>query len=374
MCSHCERGLLLWMISQLLGLVLSAQKTDSAASHARQPTIFTISGAIHHGSVFAHSPLVENTKGARPTGFEVSLGWQRNDAIAWDLCNCYPRGGLMIAYYDYDTEVLGKSINAAYFLEPNYRLGKKSFFSIKGAAGLSYLTNPFDSVKNPGNRSYSSAISGYLLVGIGLWFKLSDHWWLNGSVNYQHVSNAGLSQPNKGINWPTAAIAVSYQKNPQPYHTGTRNKEKTWKDKPPRWDLSLFGIAKKGSDENGNRKRFPLIGVGIQGSKQVGRINMLTLGAEIFIDAALRMQLKRDSIHSSPVKAGVTVGHEFLLGKFLFSQRLGVYVFDNTPYYDRIYHRWGIHYMMNSHWGTGIHLMAHRHVADFIDIRLSYTL
>jgi len=369
----CERWLFLWLILHLLSSGISAQKNDSTGLHANLSKIFNISAGMHHGFIFAHSPLVENTKGANPTGIEISFSWQRNDATAWNLCNCFPRNGVLIAYYDYDTEVLGKSISAAYFLEPNYKLGKKSFFSIKGAAGLSYLTNPFDSIENPTNQSYSAAINGYLLIGVGLWFKLSEHWWLNGSANYQHVSNAGLSQPNKGINWPTASIAIGYQKNPRPYYSGIRSTEKSWKDNPPRWDASIFGIAKKGSDENGNKKRLPLLGFSIQGSKQVGRINMLTLGAEIFYDEGLRMQLKRDSINASAIKSGVAFGHEFLLGKFLFSQRLGVYIFDQTPYYDRIYHRWGIHYMMNRHWGVGFHLLAHRHVADFIDIRLSYS-
>jgi hypothetical protein len=62
------------------------------------------------------------------------------------------------------------------------------------------------------------------------------------------------------------------------------------------------------------------------------------------------------------------------LGKFLFSQRIGVYVFDQTPYYDQVYHRWGIDYMINRHWGIGMNLLAHRQVADFIDIRITHSL
>jgi len=370
----CKKWLFLWLISQLLSHGISAQKNDSIGLDVKLPNIFNISSGIQHGFIFAHSPLVQNTKGANPTGIEISLGWQRSDAAAWDLCNCFPRKGLLISYYDYNTKILGKSVGAAYFLEPNYKLGKKSFFHIKGAAGLAYLTNPFDSIKNPGNQSYSAAVNGYLLVGIGLWFKLNDHWWLNGSLNYQHVSNGGLRQPNKGINWPTVGIAIGYQKNPRPYYSGTRNNERSWKDDPPRWDMSIFGIAKKGVDEHGNRKRLPLFGFSIQGGKQVGRINMLTLGAEIFYDETLRIRLKHDSIDASAIKSGITFGHEFLLGKFLFSQRIGVYIFDQTPYYDPIYHRWGIHYRMNRHWGVGLNLLAHRHVADFVDIRLSYSL
>jgi hypothetical protein len=349
------------------------QGSDTLVASSTLPNIFSISAGIQHGFIFAHSPAVENTKGARPTGIELEFGWQRNDEATWNLCNCFPRKGVLLAYYDYDTEILGKSITAAYFLEPNYRLGKRTFFSLKGAAGLSYLTNPFDSVKNFSNQSYSTSVSGYLLVGIGLWHRFSDQWSLNTTVNYQHISNGGISQPNKGINWPTVGMSLRYQKSTGAYYTGVRTKEKFWKHKPLQYDISLFGMFKKGTDRNGNRKRLPLVGLNVQGGKQVGRISILTLGAEISHDKSLQTQLKRDTIDASAVRAGVALGHQFILGKFRFSQQLGVYVFDQTPYYDRIYHRWGLHYMVNQRWGVGFNLRAHRHVADFIDLRISYS-
>jgi hypothetical protein len=164
-----------------------------------------------------------------------------------------------------------------------------------------------------------------------------------------------------------------YQKDPRPYYKAPRSKEKFWENYPLRWDVGIFGIAKRGTDENGNNHRMPLIGGSIQCSKQVGRINMLTLGAELYGDKSLRMQLKRDSVDVSAVRAGFLVGHDFLLGKFVFTQRFGIYVFDQTPYYDRVYHRWGIHYFMNKHLGIGMQLKAHRHVADFVDLRITYS-
>lgn len=338
-----------------------------------QKNILSIGMGAQYGFIFAHSPEVENTKGARPAGLELNLSWQKNDSAVWNLCNCFPRRGIMLAYYDYDNAILGKNYTAAYFLEPVYRLWKNTFFSFKGVAGFSYLTNPFDSIHNPANRSYSTHVSGYLLVGIGLWFRLHDRWWLNASVNYQHESNAGLRQPNKGINWPTAGIAVTYLRHPQPYYTGVRKKEKYWKDIPLRWDAGIFGIAKRTLNEHGDSRRRLLLGFSLQGSKQVGRINALTAGTEIFTDGALRLQLQLDSVSASATRAGLLAGHEFLLGRFIFSQQLGVYVFNPTSRFDPIYHRWGIQYLSNNNWGIGARLLAHRHIADFIDLRVIYS-
>src|SRR5688500_1705284 len=61
--------------------------------------IFSTSIGIQHGFIFAHSPEVENTKGSLPTGAELIFSWQKSDAAVWDLCNCFPRKGLLLAYY-----------------------------------------------------------------------------------------------------------------------------------------------------------------------------------------------------------------------------------------------------------------------------------
>jgi hypothetical protein len=371
----CYRLLECLVVANLITISVLAQQNDSAINFNSEKSnhIFSMGAGVQHGFIFAHSRVVQNTKGANPTGIELILGWQRNDNETWSLCNCFPKKGLLLAFYDYDVKILGKSFNAAYFLEPFYKLTNRSFFSFKGLAGLAYLTNPFDSVTNPANQSYSAAVGIYLLVGLGVSFVLSEHWWMNGSINYQHISNGGLRQPNKGINWPTAGVSITYQKNPRPYYSAPRSKVKFWKDYPLRWDLGIFGIAKRGTTENGYSRRMPLIGGGLQTGKQVGRINMLTLGAEVYDDKSLRMQIKRDSIRASAVRSGLLIGHEFLLGKFVFSQRLGVYVFNQTPYYDRIYHRWGLHYFINKKLGVGFQLKAHRHVADFVDFRITYS-
>lgn len=349
-------------------LIFSGKQTDTLKD------MFSIGAGIQHGFIFAHSPEVENTKGANPTGVELIFSWQRNDAYVWDLCNCFPRKGLLLAYYDYDNIILDKSFMAAYFLEPTYSVGKKTLFSLKGTAGLSYLTNPFDTLKNPANRSYSTKLSAYLSLGVGVWFRLDRHWWLNASANFNHESNGGLRQPNKGINWPTAGIALSYQHKSRLYYSGMHSIEAFRINPSIRYDIGIFGIAKRALDENGNSRRLPLIGLSLQGSKQVGRINAITAGIEVFRDATLDSRLKNDSVNASPLRAGILAGHEFVLGKFLLSQRLGVYVFDQTPYFDQLYHRWSIHYRINSRIGAGVNLLAHRHIADFTDIKFTYSM
>lgn len=355
----------------------TAAQSDSLTSNianAKPINMFSVGLGLQHGFIFAHSQKVENTKGSNPSGIEMILSWQRNDPLIWNLCNCYPRKGLLLSYYDYDNAVLGKGITAAYFLEPVYKVGRNTFFSFKVSAGASYLTRPFDSIRHPNNRSYSTKMNAYLLVGLGVWIRLNDHWALSPSVNYNHESNGGMKEPNAGINWPTAGLTLSYQKAPRSYFTGVRSREKYWKNHSVRWDIGAFGTLKRALDPQGNSIRLPLIGLSFQGAKQVGRVNTLTVGAEVFKDWALRHQLKQDTIAASHVKAGILAGHEFVLGKFLFSQRLGFYIFDQTPDFDQLYHRWGLMYRFNQRLGIGVNLSAHRHIADFSDLKITYMI
>ena len=340
----------------------------------RPVNMFSTGLGIQHGFILAHSLSVENTKGSRPTGVEIILGWQRNDAAMWNLCNCFPRKGLLLSYYNYDNAVLGKSFTGAFFLEPTYRLGKNTFFSFRVATGISYLSNPFDSIRNPYNNSYSTHLNVYLLVGVGIWIKLNGRWWLNPSVNYSHESNGSMKQPNSGINWPTTGLTLSYQKNSRPYYSGSRLKDKFWRDRSIRWDIGFFGTLKRMLEKNGNSLRLPLMGLSFQGGKQVGRISVLTIGTEVFLDRAQRYKFKQDTVEASPVKAGILVGHEFILGKFLFTQRLGLYVFDQTPNFDKLYHRWGLHYRINPRLAVGLELSAHRHIADFSNLKITYSI
>lgn len=366
-------GVIIFFISATFHSFAQTDSSEAVISTGKQKSLFSIALGVQHGFIFAHSVDVQNTRGARPTGLETILSWQRNDSAIFSLCHCYPRQGLLLAYYDYDVDLLGKSGTAAYFLEPTYRISNRVLFSFKGAAGISYLSNPYDSIGNPGNQSYSTNLSGYLLVGIGAWVQLSEKWWLNPSVNYQHISNGGTRQPNKGINWPTTGIAVSYQPNSRPWYVGTRNTEKYWRNHSIRYDVASLGTIRRGYNESGSRERYLVGGVALQAGKQVGSLSMLTLGAEVYKDEELQEKLRREGLKASPVKAGVMLGHEFLLGQFQFSQRLGVYVFDQTPYYDRIFHRWGLQYRINRHFSAGFNLLAHRQIAEFVDFRLAYT-
>src|SRR5690606_32546451 len=145
--------------------------------------------------------------------------------------------------------------------------------------------------------------------------------------------------------------------------------KQSWRDFSNQYAIALLSTVRRGYDEEGERERYLVSGLAFQAGRQISNLSMLTLGAEAYLDGEVKEKLRRDGLDASPVKAGVLVGHEFLLGRFQFSQRLGVYAFDQTPYYDRIFHRWGLQFQVTQQFSAGFNLLAHRHIAEFVDFR-----
>lgn len=366
--------LCLFLLVHLTSSLFSPAQDNITDSSASPKKVFSISAGINTGFVIVHTKDVAFTKGSRPLGLELSSTWQRNDSESVNICNCYPKKGVVLNYYNMGNEHLGKIISAAFLLEPVYKINRHLLFSFKAVIGAAYGTNPFDSVTNPINHAYSLPVSTYLMLGTGMYFRISDHLSLNASLNFNHVSNGGMRLPNKGIDWPTAGIGLNYQKQTINYYSGKRTKPKDWKNNTIRWDLGIYGIVNKQMDENNKARFFPLVGLDLLVSKQVGNLNALTLATEMFTDPGHSLEVKvKDSVIASPLRAGLMIGHEFLLGKFIFGQQLGYYYFSQMPY-ERMYHRWTLVYRMNKHLSSGFSLLAHRQVADFFDLRITYSI
>jgi hypothetical protein len=187
---------------------------------------------------------------------------------------------------------------------------------------------------------------------------------------YNHFSNGGIRQPNKGINWPSVGVGLAY------YLKEFEFKKRAvinWRDIAPpqkRLDFTFF-IAYEEPRDN-----LFLIspGLEIKWSRQFARVNAYTLGGEVMYDNGTGYVLEQNGDEASPVKAGMAIGHEFLLGKFLFSQQFGVYLNNPNPMHSDVYQRYGLVFRINKTLNAGINLKAHGHVANFLDFRVGITL
>ena len=353
--------LFLWNLS-------SISQCDSIKSR------FALGLRQHYGFIIIHSKDIRNISNSYPLGTELDFNWHYIRKKDWDVCNCYPRIGFSITFWDFDNpEILGYGITSLFYVEPFFGIQNKFSISIRAGTGFSYLNNPYNKTENPNNQSYSTHIGFPLLLNFTFNYRINPKLYLNLAANYNHISNGGVNEPNKGINYPTASLGIDYYFFP----LKLKKREKiNWRELHPpekRTDFTFFASAKQ--INHTEFKKYFIFGSSVNRSWQIGRINALTACLEWLVDGAKKEEIKRDKNFSGNYQiGGIMFGNEFLLGRFIFSQQIGIYFYKPYKVDDFCYQRYGLLFRVTDKFFAGISLKAHRHVADFLDFRIGVTL
>jgi len=350
----------------LLGSIAFGQEKE------KRPLALSLKG--HYGFVILHSQDIRPIGNSYPWGIQADLSWHNNTQKAYNSCFCFPRLGVSIYYWDFDNpEILGQGLTSIFFIEPFFGASQTISFSFRAGFGLAYANRPYDEISNPDNLSYSTRISFPIILAATLNYKLNSKFMVNLSANYNHISNGGMKEPNKGINYPTASLGLDYylrQGNFAPY------KKADWKAEKPKRNkfyIGGFGTAKQ-LNEKGELQRYAVFGLQGRFSRQVSRINAISFGVEAMNDGVHKEEIARDSLDVDHHMAGILIGNEFLLGKFLFGQQFGIYVYNPYNQNTTTFQRYWLDYTFAKYFYMGIGLKAHGHVADFLDFRLGVFL
>jgi hypothetical protein len=326
-----------------------------------------------YGSAIPHAKEVLNVRGTNPRGYEINFNWLLYTREVWDDCHCYPRLGFHIAFYDFDlNEIFGYGyeggINFTYYLG----LLSKFNFLVQGKAGLSYLTKPYDKETHPQNMSYSTHLNYLLSAGAGIRLEITDFIETQLLVSMNHNSNAALTEPNGGINYPSIGLTVGYTFQPIEIKPHTHPDPYLTAENETRWDIGLFwGIS---SMPFPDPSQVPMFGVNVLRSWQVMRFGAVTAGAEIEMNGRARLRVERETIEEqSPWRGSVQGGWEFLMGKTIFSIQLGLYVYRPHKEMDDVYQRFGLVHRVLNHLYAGINFKSYRHWADHLDLRLIFS-
>ena len=358
------------LLSLILALTLSVGAAHAQEALDSLSSVKLVGLKFHKGSVIIHSRDLRPVKDSYPTGIELNLAWHKVSRNAWESCECYPKVGVSLSFWDFDNpEVLGQGFTGLFYVEPVFAAHRKLSYSVRAAFGLSYQNAPYHSVNNPNNLSYSTYVAFPLQLGGSLNYQLDTRWRINFSLMYNHISNGGIREPNKGINWPSLALGAAFYLDTPVF---LKRGETHWRDNGPpmkRLDLTFFLAY----EEPESKLYLFSPGIEIKWSKQFARINAFTIGGEVLYDNGTRYIIELNGDEASPAKAGLAIGHEFLLGSFLFSQQFGVYIYKPYDIHSDIYQRYGLVYKFDQHLNVGVNLKVHGHVANFMDMRIGYS-
>jgi hypothetical protein len=323
------------------------------------------------GFIIPHSTEIINVSGSRPVGLQVDVSRINRSVKAWNKCNCYSLVGMSFAYFNYQNEeVLGSSYNLIAYMEPLLTYREKLNFRFRAGAGLSYLTNVYDSNDNPTNLFFSSTVSGFLVVGFSGHYTLNPHFNVNVGLHYNHISNGGLQQPNKGMNFPTLNLGMEYNINPS---TIRPQPSKAPVDRKIHPFAGLFANRRnvEATDTEASTNLWQVgIYSGIQ--KRFTTTNAWLVGLEFSHDASVAEQGERNGASVSPWLFSVLAGHQFCFGRFGFSQQIGHYTYRDYEFRTDFFQRYTITYLAASRISIGISLKAHAQEAEQMDVRAAY--
>lgn len=338
------------------------------------------------GYMIPHAKEVLNVRGSNPRGIELAYYSHLNNDEVWLDCECYPRIGGFISFYDFDiTEVLGYGLSGGINFTYFFGLPSDYNFHLKGKAGFAYLTKPFDKKTHPQNMSYSTHFNYILSAGAGITIKLLNQLELQVEGSMNHQSNAALLEPNGGINYWAASSSLNYFLEPVSFKPRKVNFDPyLTQPKKNRWDLSFsWGISSMPYPEPG---QVPMYGITINRSIQVYRIMAILFGAELERNARAVELFRRyrPDEKVNPYRFSLLGGVEFLMGRTLFSVQFGGYlsipfrhfVADGFPartFEDRTYQRWGLVYNIFDNIYAGINFKSYRNSADHLSLRFTYS-
>jgi hypothetical protein len=330
----------------------------------------------HYGFIIAHHKELKATSQTYPWGLEAEVNWQLMTKESWQYCFCYPRVGFSFFYANFDNpDVLGSAFNLYGFMEPVIGAENKLSFSVKFGIGPNYMNKVYDSITNPDNTFYSSHISFIVLLGAGMNYRINDRLNIRLAGEFNHISNGGFKNPNKGINFPTINLGVDYNLKPLPFEQRIKDRSVDLIPKKNRFDVTFLSTAK--TDIKGHAK-YTVYGLVGSFSHVVGRLSAVSGGLEFVVDLADKHEIERVNLTENGDYVdhkyfAFLASHELLLGEFNFYQQLGVYLYSPFDRKDKVYQRYGLNFYLFKSFFIGINIKAHRHVADFMDMRGGYS-
>ncbi len=327
----------------------------------------------HYGFIIAHTPDLKPISQTEPYGFQIEMSKLRTSDKAWKTCFCYGRTGFSFTYFNYaNPDVLGSSYNLIYFVEPYFTYKGPLKFSLRGSIGATYLDTIFDEESNPTNLLFSTRLSFYLSLSLNLNYHFNSKYAINLSANYNHISNGGQKQPNKGMNFPT--VSIGFDKIID--YTPLKPKPEELKQYNRSWSYYLGSFASlRSADREAESTNHPLIGLMAGALKPLSRINGFNLGTELWYDWSDRKIAQQLAVDDSSFSSAITLGHHFSVGDFYFLQQFGVYMTRPKNIQPNwMYQRYSFWYRIANRWTIGASLITYGRRADHMDGRLIYVL
>ncbi len=345
--------------------LFGALQLSAQSAHQR----FSLESGV--GFIIPHSKAIAEVSNYRPLSIQMNYSKILTSEKSWQVCYCTPIVGLISFYHRYgNPTILGIGAGAMAMVQPMFGLNKTWSYGLRLAGGPVYLNKVFHPEQNPDNLFFSSTVSAILQGGFELHYRMQDRWGIYGHAVYNHISNGGLKEPNKGMNYPTILLGIAfYPKGLLSIPTYPYNR--SWENEQP-WSAGLGVLYSARSTGDLYAKRLHVYGIDASVHYRHGILGESRLGVEWVADAKRSRNAQERGGQLSEHHLGIHAGEYLMAGKFSLGLAIGAYIWNRDPSKDPVYQRYQLSTDIHKNIRLSLTLRVHRSVADFADLRLTY--
>lgn len=320
--------------------------TGLHAQTIKCPDGFGVEANFIAGRIIKHSAKFTAPVPPLSTAVDVNFIWQTYGRKEWQHYRKYPLIGLGITYTDYaDNRIFGKCIG----IYPNIQLPllrrEHLEWTLRIGNGVGFVNRKYKAPTDTLNPAISTNINDFAIFMTDLRFKLDKHWNVQVGASFTHISNAGFSQPNLGVNLAGAHFGLRY-------FPSTCTPEKKVNELPKlhnRWLLQMRGGVGFIQSRSPGHPKLPTYFGSVYASRRWRGKNKYFFGTDMASCesnyAFLRMyELFPGKERSYSWDGAVFIGNEFLFGRLGLMTQVGVYYKQKYLKQDPIYQKLGANY------------------------------
>ncbi len=329
-----------------------------------------------YGTLVAHHKELKALSLYNFPNLELNIYKQTMGDQEWEKRWNYPQSGISLIYNGLSNKkVYGEAFSILPFQSFTFFRNPKHEHRLMIAAGLGYITHPFDSIENPENIAIGSHINFAAKFQYSFLYRVTPQIGVSLGSSFGHFSNGATKYPNWGINvWSfSGGLHVKLNQNIQNY------KIPIVSDFKKSWQPYIWGAIgrKRNSETDPNLYYATSFGFGILQNYKFGKNWMM--GLDGFWDYTDKIEYRNIGEYPNVVelfKVGLVFGHEWSMNRISAVFQTGVYLYQQSYFSkrktDAIYSRIAIRYRIWKGIQANVSIKSHFARADYIEWGLVY--
>lgn len=327
---------------------------------------------VHSGFIIPHAPDLRAISQTRPLGVELTYSRTTFSRVAFERCNCFARTGAYLNYITFlNPTELGRTVGVGGYFEPLIRYRHPLYFSLRATAGLAYLTRVYNVDTNPRNTFFGAPLSGLLALSASTHYRVTNRLHLSLTASYNHISNGGTRQPNRGMNFPVVGLGLTYVADPASFPDVNQWSRPVLNRRFTKRIVVFGSVRTLPQTINFPERAGWAWGLTATAGYRVSRFHAFTGGLEFADDGYVREQLRRMNVTASHRQLGLLGGYELWLGRYVFTTHIGWNARQPAVRMnERIFQRYQLLYTLHNRYLLGVGLKARLNVAEGFEVRI----